>query len=586
MRQFKLPVNDIDPAAEKELHAYDPLLRRLLYNRGITTRESAAQFLSPDWERDTHDPFLLLNMERAVVRIFQAIDAKESIVVYGDYDCDGIPGATLLNDFFQKIGYEKVRVYIPHRHDEGYGFGDAAVNDFIEEKIDLVITVDVGIADIETVRLASENGIDVIVTDHHLPIKDGDKEVLPPAFAIINPKQDACTYPDPMLCGAGVAFKLVQALITYGRRKGRFDDIPKGWEKWLLDMAGLSTIADMVPLQNENRTLAHFGLAVMRKSRRPGLVQLLENVGVKRSEITEDDVGFMIAPRINAASRLDHPQRAYELLSATTDEEAMVHAKHLEHINDQRKGYVAAAVKEARKRLNKRELTDVIVIGHPEWRPGVLGLIAGKIVEEYGRPAFVWGHDGHGEIKGSTRTDGSVSVVELMRAVPEDTFIQFGGHHASGGFTVTHENVHTLEEVLVRGLEKMEQQDAEAIEIDAELNLDDISWQFFDKVNALAPFGMGNSKPLFYFRSVTVERVREFGKAGTHLGLDLRSEKGNRVEAIGFFMDRKSFPEVSFEEGVVVDLVAHLERSTFKNYPQLRLRIVHIASSGTVGKEG
>jgi len=243
---------DIPAEVAQELEGYSELLAKLLYHRGIVTKVDAERFIEPDWERDIHDPFLIHNMEKAVERILFAINNKEKIVIYGDYDADGIPGSVVLHDFFKKIGHTNFSNYIPHRHNEGYGLNKDAIQTFINDEVKLIITVDVGITDIKPVDLAQKNSIDVIVTDHHMPIVEEGKDVVPNAFAVINSKQQVDTYLDDMLCGAGVAFKLAQALLVRGKEKGMFQDVPDGWEKWLLDMAGLSTIADMVPLKKEN----------------------------------------------------------------------------------------------------------------------------------------------------------------------------------------------------------------------------------------------------------------------------------------------------------------------------------------------
>lgn len=564
------------------LGKYSPLLRTLLVARGICTQQEAEVFLSPDWVRDTGDPFDIVDMEKAVERILKAISDGEKVVIYGDYDCDGIPGSVVLHDFFQKIKYPHFSNYIPHRHDEGYGINKDAVTRFADSGVTLMITVDVGIADIDSVGLAQELGIDVIVTDHHEPVEVDGKEKIPPAFAVVNSKRSDCTYHDNMLCGAGVAFKLVQALLTRGKERGMFDWVPVGWEKWLLDMAGLSTIADMVPLVKENRALAHYGLTVMRKSKRLGFLKLLEASGVKQAHIEEGDVGFMIAPRINAASRMDHPLRAFELLSASEEAQAQELAEHLNTINDKRKGHVASMIKEARKRLDARELNDVIVIGHDSWLPGVLGLAANKIVEEYGKPAYVWGFDGEGNIKGSCRSPEGVSVLEIMRGAPDDSLIQFGGHDASGGFSVSSEQIHSLEKVLSESYRALPEKEAPVEYVDAALTMDDVQWRAYNEIAQLAPFGMGNNKPQFIFKGATIDGVREFGKTGGHLGVSFRNSKGGSVDSIGFFMTKESYPEVLLESGESVDLIAVMEKSVFRGRPELRLRIVDILSVGSV----
>ena len=264
---------------------FSDLLRTLLTKRGLQTDSEIAAFLNPDYELHTHDPFLLKGMYTAVERLLAAVASGERIAIYADFDCDGIPGAALLSDIFKKIGYENVEVYLPHRDREGYGFHTEAITALAARGVKLIITVDVGTTAVDAVRFAKEKGVDVIVTDHHeIP------GALPDAVAVLNPK--ISPYPFPHLCGAAVAFKLAQATLIEGKKRGigSFAKIPDGWEKWLLDMVAIATIADMVPLVGENRTLAHWGLRVLRKSPRPGINALVKRLRLHKSELTEDDI--------------------------------------------------------------------------------------------------------------------------------------------------------------------------------------------------------------------------------------------------------------------------------------------------------
>jgi len=572
------------PTAEG-LDGYPELLRTLLVNRGITSAKEAAAFLEPDFERDIHDPFLILSMDKAAERILQAISAREKIVVYGDYDCDGIPGSVVLHDFFKKIRYEHFENYIPHRHEEGYGLNVPAIDGFAKDGVTLMITVDCGITDVEEVAHARSLGIDVIITDHHLPAgrdlgAGGSGETLPDAYAILNSKQAGDTYPDDMLCGAGVAWKLVQALLE----KGSFDDVPPGWEKWLLDMAGLSTIADMVPLRNENRALAYYGLKVLRKSKRPGLLKLLRVMKVAQEHLTEDDVSFMIAPRINAASRMDVPMDAFRLLTTQDEVVAGQLADRLHALNEERKWTVANIMKEVKKTLAHREPKSIIVVGNPKWRVGVLGTAASNICEEYGKPVFVWGREGSEDIKGSCRSDGSVNVVHLMASVREEFFLNTGGHELAGGFSISHDNIHLLEDELSLAYEKIKQENknGEDIRIDATLSLDEVTWGTYGHIERLAPFGIGNPKPTFLFQNAEIKNVRHFGKEKNHLGLDLQNGNSQYVPAIGFFMNKDFFPGVAVAAGERIDLVATMERSMFRGRPELRLRIVDIKKGSSM----
>jgi single-stranded-DNA-specific exonuclease len=355
----------------------------------------------------------------------------ERIAIYADFDCDGIPGASILHDFFQKIGYTNIEVYIPHRDREGYGIHTDALRQLKERGVSLIITVDVGTVAIEPIRFAKGLGIDVIVTDHH-EVKDA----LPDCVAIINPKLG--NYPFKDLCGAAMAWKLACALLAEGKKREleNFINIPDGWEKWLLDLVAIATIADLVPLVGENRALAHFGLTVLRKSPRLGIRALCSELRLRQHEITEDDIGFSFAPRINAASRMGDPEMAFKLLTAQSVSEAEVLARHLEGLNTKRKSAVAVISKEARKRLLARYTPGdrVVVLGDVTWKPALLGLVANSIMEERGGVVCIWGANVNGDLKGSARSDGSLSVVDLFTAA-KDSFIEFGGHHASGGFS-------------------------------------------------------------------------------------------------------------------------------------------------------
>lgn len=532
----------------------DSLFQKLLTSRNMTLEELEADY------GGLHDPYLLKDMDKAVERILSAIKTGEKIVVYSDFDADGIPGGALLSDFFRNIGYKNFTNYIPHRNDEGYGFHEKLIEKFKADGTALIITVDVGIVDLETVATANRLGVDVVVTDHHEP---GEK--LPEALAVINPKRKDCGYPFKGLSGTGVAWKLIQAILS----RERFD-IKTGMEKWWLDLVGLATISDMVPLRGENRILAKYGLTVLRKTRRPGLLQLYKKLRLPTRYLSEDDISFMITPRINAASRMGHPQDAFALLTAADEVSAGTYADHLNKINDERKGVVAAIVKDIKKHLEFKEPEPVIVLGNPKWQPSLLGLVANSLVEEYDRPVFLWGEESSGTLKGSCRLK-DVHAVELMRNAG-DVLLGCGGHECAGGFTVSRDKVHLLEEALNAAYAKLktDAKQKEAATFDAELSLSDVSWQMYKSIEKLAPFGMDNPKPIFLFKKVLLKNVRKFGKQGNHLEI---SFENSPVRAIGFFMNPEQFGR-PLASGVEVNLVAHVEKSVFRNVPELRLRIV------------
>lgn len=555
----------------------DDLVEQLLRNRGIKTAAEKEKFLNPDFIGHLHDPFLLPDMKKAVGRILEAIKSNERIGIWSDYDADGIPGGALMHDFFKMVGFNNFINYIPDRHIEGYGLNNEGIEELSKDGIKLLITVDCGIRDHKQIEHARKLKMEVIVTDHHEPAQSESADDLPKAYAVVNPKREDSKYPEKILCGTGVVWKIIEAVL-----KTKRDLLKEGQEKWLLDLVGLATLSDMVPLVGENRVLAHFGLAVLRKNRRPGLSKLFYNLRINKNNITEDDIGFMIAPRINAASRMGRPRDAFKLLTAVDGGEAELQAKHLDNINNERKVAVASIVKEAKKKIKEKFESSgerpVIVLGNPDWRPSLLGLVANSIAEEYNRPVFLWGRasdpeidsEAEGMLKGSCRSDGTTDLVALMERA-KDSFVEFGGHKLSGGFSVLFEKIHTLEEVLVEASTHVVN-DAVEILVDAELNLKDISEDSVAKILQLAPFGVGNEKPLFIFRDILPEKINRFGKAKEHLSISFRDGQ-NAIRAISFFTAPDQFGD-ALKEGIKTNLVANIEKSFYNGSSEIRLRIM------------
>ena len=568
---------------------HEELLEILLNNRGIEIKDRE-KFLNPSYEDHLNDPFLLKGMETSVVRFFEAVSNNQKIVIYSDYDADGIPAAVILHDFLKKINYENFSVYIPHRHDEGYGLHADAIEEFVKDKVNLLITLDLGITAKDEIAQAKIGEIDTIVIDHHLP-----QESLPSAYAIIDPKveldeklnrnQDKIpTDPESedsssMLCGAGLTFKFVQALIS---KYGEYWSIKDGWEKWLLDMAGVATIADQVPLLGENRVLAYYGLKVLKKTKRDGLKELFVKSGISISNITEEDVSFTLAPRINVASRMANPMLAFELLSTEDKVKAKTLADLLDKINGDRKHIVAQIMKEVKATLNKRfENEDYInqpfiVIGNPKWHVGVLGLIASKITEEYKKTVFVWGGE-EDIIRGSCRSYGEINLVEIMSQLPDGALTEFGGHKGAGGFSAGREEIVLLEEKLKNIFS--DAQDKEELEeqmIDAKISIDDVTEDNYKVIEKMAPFGMGNPKPIFKLNNIKIYEVKEFGKEKNHLELSFKNTKGKTIKAISFFKTRNDYEGVNLSSGNNICLIANLEKNNFAGREELRLRIVNI----------
>lgn len=577
-------------------------IEHILHSRGILRDEDKQAFLNPNYDAGTHDPFLLKDMQKVVDRILKAVEAGEKICIYSDFDADGIPGAVVLHDFFKKISYENFENYIPHRHREGFGIHVAALDEIALGGSKLVISIDCGIADVESARHAKKLGMDLIITDHHSP---GD--ILPEAFAIINPKQPGCEYPEKMLCGSGVIFKVVQALCQTIRKtfeggqsgadySGKIRaEIKEGWEKWLLDMVGIATLSDMVPLTGENRIFAYFGLMVLKKTPRLGLIKLFKSLKIDQRYLTEEDITFMITPRINAASRMADPKDAFVLLSTTNETEADEAVKHLNKINDERKTQVAILVKDIKRKIEERGLDkkSSIVLGSPDWKPAVLGLVATNIVRQYNKAVFLWGGADAEEgeeiriFKGSCRSPEGVDVVKIMRAIPEGFFINAGGHVATGGYSIDLENIHFFEEKILSAFDAV-YGSAKSVDIndidnipdvlvDKLLDPSEVGNRIWSDIEKMSPYGEANSKPLFLLQDIIISEHKIFGKSKEHLEVVLQNPlTGKEARAIKFFAAEDKDLINKLQVGQIASLVAHMEKSMFKRYPEYRLRIVDI----------
>lgn len=554
------------PDSSKELFKeYPSLVQTVLYKAGLKDEEDIEEFLNPVFEK-LSDPFAFSNMKKAVKRIVQAIKLGEGIAIYADYDADGVPGAAVLYEALKKLNLQnQIEVYIPHRHNEGYGFHIGAIDYLKQKSTHLIITVDVGITAVEEVAYAQMQGIDVIVTDHH---EAGSG--LPSAFTIVNPKADT-KYPDDRLCGAAVAFQLVRGLYQYLREKPMDGVVvpSEGWEKWLLDLVGMATLSDMVPLLGENRILAHYGLVVLQKSKRPGIKALCEAKRIFQPKLTEQDVVFRMTPLLNAASRMGHPRQAFALLTAKTVDEAAKYAGELNVLNDKRKTTTATITKQIHKRVEQSpSLVEkpFLVMGHDEWHLGVVGLAASKIVERYGVTAFVWARDDSGDIKGSCRAAGNVNVHTLMHALPDDTFVHFGGHAGAGGFSVQEHAIIDLplriEKVWNKAVTNGDDEIGD-IELDAVLTPAQCTKQLVDSVKVCAPFGVANELPLIGIKGI-VSQIKKFGSGNIHTRIVLGDiQNGQTIECSVFYAGEK--PGVhEITEGKECVVVGNLEYSVFR----------------------
>lgn len=523
-------------------------LQKILLDRLNLSETEQKSFLFPEYKLG--DLWDFEDMKVAVERIYKAIKNGEQIGIYSDYDCDGIPGAVVLLDLFKELQYtDNLHVYIPDRHDEGYGLSTLGIDELEKKGVTLIITVDLGITAIAEVADARSRDIDIIVTDHHQPLGE-----YPAALAVVHPKKGSYINQDP--CGAGMAFYLICAFLEEHREEF---GIKEGSEKWMLDMVGFATLSDMVPLTGENRMLAAYGMMVMKKTRRVGLRTLFSEQRMDPNTLTETDLTFTVAPRLNAASRMKTPMLAFELLSTDDRSSALVITKELEKINNERKIMVARIVKEAHKKLDARELPAIVVLGDLSWRPAVLGLVANKLQETYNRSFFVWGESGDGFIKGSCRMLDEHHAAYIFQALPDGVLLHAGGHQAAGGFAVAKEKIHFLEQELNDAVSKTEHPSTSSGQVTEEtipMNLGIVTSRHLQKLRALAPFGVGNPQPTFLFENVTVTSTKMFGKNKEHLECLFEDATG-KATAFNFFTDEDM--KEKFVVGATVSFVGTLE---------------------------
>ncbi|QHS22875.1 single-stranded-DNA-specific exonuclease RecJ [Virgibacillus sp. MSP4-1] len=497
----------------------------LLKNRGIKDTDTAKRFLSPTLE-DLHDPFLFSDMNKAIERIENAILNNENVLVFGDYDADGVTSTTVLVEALRERG-AIVDYYIPNRFTEGYGPNEEAFRQAKEANVSVIITVDTGIAAVHEANIAKELGMDLIITDHHEA-----QEELPEAVATIHPKVSR-TYPFDELAGVGVAFKLAHALL--GKLPRHF-----------LELAAIGTIADLVPLQNENRVLVHYGLKALTSSKRPGIKMLKEVCGIE-GNVTEENVGFGIGPRLNAVGRLQDAKLAVELLLEQDLDVARELAEEVQNLNQQRQQLVSEITKEAEKMVEENQFDEdsVLVLAGEGWNPGVLGIVASRLVQSHSKPTIVLGIEpDQKQAKGSARSIDAFNLFENCMEI-KDRFISFGGHAQAAGMTVSLDNIsrlrHDLNEL---ANQKLSSEDFQPIlTIDKQLDMGDISLEFIQEIEKLAPFGMGNPKPLFQLAEHDASEIRLIGSKQNHLKM-IFQEDSKSIDAVGFGMGYL-YPEIS-----------------------------------------
>jgi single-stranded-DNA-specific exonuclease len=548
---------------------YSPFIQSILYNRGIKSLKKAEEFFDLDYEKGINDPFLLPDMKKAIKRTLQALKDKEKIAIYGDYDADGVTSTVIIKKLFKELK-TKVVVYIPDRLKEGYGLNVKAIKYLKKKGVSLVITVDTGIRNVDEIKGFNEAGIDVIITDHHTP----HETKLPKAYALVNPHLKISVYPFKFLSGAGVAFKFAQALI---QEKGE-DNFSIGFEKWLLDLTAIGTIADMVPLLEENRIIAKYGLIVVGKTRRLGLKALMDKAGINynKSPVRSEDVGFLIGPRINAAGRMDHANSAFALLSEDDRNKAIKLADDLEVQNKKRQELTKNIFQTVEKLKAKDK--KYIFAGDKDWPLGVVGLVAGRLSEKFSRPVLIYMKE-KDQIRGSAR---SIPEFNIIKALDElsDYLTEYGGHSQAAGFTIKNKNIEKFEAGFKKLTEKYIDEKAliPKLDIDYEIDLGELDENIFEEIKALEPFGMENEEPVFSLKKVLIKSLRYVGNGEKHLKLMICKNNDQAgiqkyINCIGF--NFKEF-EGKLKVGDLVDIAFTMFINSFNGSENLEFKLIDI----------
>jgi single-stranded-DNA-specific exonuclease len=566
-----------------------PVVSQLLWNRGVRSAAEAVEFFEPSFVKGIHDPYLFTQMRPAVERLLSAVMNGEKIVVFGDYDADGITSSTVLmttlREIEKKIGRwavgggqsgelpsSSVSSYIPHRDAEGYGLQVGTVEKLADEGMQLLVTVDCGISNVNEVAAARRRGVDVIVVDHH---QFGDE--LPDAI-LIHPGIPGETYPFKSLAAVGVAWKVACALLTEARQRGI--GINETFEKWLLDLVAIATVTDIVPLVGENRVLEHFGLRVLNRTHRPGLLALIERASLVRGEINERDVGYALGPRINAAGRMEHGSLALRLLLAETEEEAADLSLRLEALNRARQQKTEMMMKEAERMLLEVSSTVKLhILWHETWSPSLVGLVAGKISDRYGVPAVAIGK--HGDVWiGSGRSFVSYDITAAVRRVGDGLLTRSGGHVQACGFSLAvDEHVPQFAERLQNDASERftETDSGPVLDIDAKLDPASVNWNLIDAIQKFSPFGCGNPEPTFVAEGLNVISSGTVGQDGKHLRLTCKTPMGAVQRFIAFNQGKRS---AEAGPGSIIDVVYTAGINEWNGNREIQCKVADFKASG------
>ncbi len=539
-----------------------PEISQILNNRGINDEKDAEIFMNPSLEY-LRDPFLMKDMKKATDRIKKAIENKERIYIYGDYDVDGVSSTSILYIYFKSIGFP-VKYYIPNRLEEGYGINEEAIKKISDDGCDLIITVDCGITSVKEVELAKELGMDVIITDHHECQSD-----IPNAYAIVNPKQEECNYPFDMLCGCGVAFKMIQALTDKEEFKSSMFDY--------LEIVTLATICDIVPLIDENRIIVKNGLKLMKEGKNLGLRELIKVCGIETSKIGSSHIGYSVGPRINASGRLGYSYLGVQLFTTDFEDEAKEIANILESKNIERQMIESKMYKEAEDVIasdEKYKDDKVLVVAKEGWQHGIIGIVASKLTEKYYKPTILLTIE-EGEATGSARSIKGFSIFDALVSC-KDLMNKFGGHEQAAGLALNAENIEELRrrvnEIADYNLTKEDL--IENIKVEYELEEKSATLELVDNLHKLEPFGLSNPSPRFIMRDLLLTNIYKMGKNKQHLKLICENEKS--YECVGFNM---AYLADNFQEGDKIDVLFQVDENNFNNERKVQFLLKDIRLS-------
>lgn len=554
--------------ADEALAKFPPILKQILFNRGLATDADARTFLKAEPSADTN-PFQLTGMAATVDRICYALEKNEPIAIYGDYDVDGVTATALLVQALGALG-GNVRGYIPNRFDEGYGLNKEALDSLKADGVKLVITVDCGIRSPDEAAHARTIGLDLIISDHHHP----DGENLPPALAVINPKQHGDVYPDKDLAGVGIAYKIVEALL---QERGKTTDGSSLFPLFsLLDLVALGTVADLAPLVGENRVLVRRGLRQIRETKRQGLFSLASIADVKIDRVTAGNIGFMLGPRLNASGRLESALASFELLTTTDFMRAGQLAMQLDTQNRQRQALTRSMQEQAEAiAMSDDPEAFLLFAAHEDFNPGVVGLAASRLTEVYYRPSIVAAKNAE-ETRGSCRSIPEFHITDALDLC-KDLLVRHGGHAAAAGFTVRNENLPELVARLKQiAKDQLGSKDLrQTLLADMEIPLADLNFEVLKHLGYLEPTGYGNPEAVFVSRNVRVKFARTVGSDGKHLKLTFEDERGATYDSIGFRMGH-----LKADLPPRVDVLYHIEANEYNGRTTLQLNLKDLKAAG------